>query len=165
MVYIYIASLTLANLLVAWLGPWVSPINAFLLIGLDLTLRDRLHDKWQGQNLTLRMGGLILAAGVLSFAINQDAGIIAVASFVAFTLSQMLDALVYQKMIGFKRWQRVNSSNTAGAAADSLIFPTIAFGSLLPEIVALQFAAKVFGGFIWSIILDSFSRNPHNSKA
>jgi queuosine precursor transporter len=111
MIYVYLVSLTLANLLVAWLGPWVSPINAFLLIGLDLTLRDRLHDKWQGQNLSLRMGGLILAAGLLSFAINQDAGIIAVASVVAFTVSQMLDALVYQKMIRFQRWKRVNSSN------------------------------------------------------
>ena len=165
MIYVYLASLTLANLLVAWLGPWVSPINAFLLIGLDLTLRDRLHDKWQGQNLSLRMGGLILAAGLLSFAINKDAGIIAVASVVAFTISQMLDALVYQKMIRFERWKRVNSSNAVGAGADSLIFPTIAFGGLMPEIVALQFAAKVAGGFIWSLILDSLSRNTNNAQA
>ena len=165
MVYIYIASLTLANLLVSWLGPWVSPINAFLLIGLDLTLRDRLHDKWQGKNLSLRMGGLILAAGLLSFAINQNAGVIAIASFVAFTVSQMLDALVYQKMMRFERWKRVNSSNVVGAGADSLIFPTIAFGGLMPEIVALQFAAKVAGGFVWSLILDSLPRHPNNAQA
>lgn len=165
MVYIYIVSLTIANLLVAWLGPWFSPINAFLLIGLDLSLRDKLHDRWQGKNLSLRMGGLIFAAGILSFAINQDAGIIAVASVVAFTVSQMLDALIYQKMIGFQRWKRVNSSNAVGAGADSVIFPTIAFGGLMPEIVALQFAAKVAGGFIWSFILDSLPRNANYPKA
>lgn len=165
MAYIYIASLTIANLLVAWLGPWFSPINAFLLIGLDLSLRDKLHDRWQGKNLSLKMGGLIFAAGILSFAINKDAEIIAVASVVAFTVSQMLDALVYQKMIGFQRWKRVNSSNAVGAGADSVIFPTIAFGSLMPEIVALQFGAKVAGGFIWSLILDSLPRNANHPKA
>jgi queuosine precursor transporter len=111
------------------------------------------------------MGGLILAAGLLSFAINQDAGIIAVASVVAFTVSQMLDALVYQKMIRFQRWKRVNSSNAVGAGADSLIFPTIAFGGFMLEIVALQFAAKIAGGFVWSLILDSLSRHPDNAKA
>jgi hypothetical protein len=165
MIYIYIASLTIANLLVAWLGPWISPINAFLLIGLDLTLRDRLHEKWQGKNLSLRMGGMILAAGLLSFAINSDAGIIAIASVVAFTVSQMLDALVYQKMIRFERWKKVNASNVVGAGADSIIFPTIAFGGLMPEIVALQFTAKVAGGFVWSLILDSLSRHANHSKA
>lgn len=165
MIYIYIASLTIANLLVAWLGPWISPINAFLLIGLDLTLRDRLHEKWQGKNLSLRMGGMILAAGLLSFAINSDAGIIAIASVVAFTMSQMLDALVYQKMIRFERWKKVNASNAVGAGADSIIFPTIAFGGLMPEIVALQFTAKVAGGFVWSLILDSLSRHANHSKA
>lgn len=165
MIYIYIASLTIANLLVAWLGPWISPINAFLLIGLDLTLRDRLHEKWQGKNLSLRMGGMILAAGLLSFAINSDAGIIAIASVVAFTVSQMLDALVYQKMIRFERWKKVNASNAVGAGADSIIFPTIAFGGLMPEIVALQFTAKVAGGFVWSLILDSLSRHANHSKA
>lgn len=46
-VLIYISALVIANLLVAHFGPWFSPINAFLLIGLDLSLRDYLHDKWK----------------------------------------------------------------------------------------------------------------------
>ena len=37
---IYIAALVAANLLVAWLGVWFSLVNAFVLIGLDLSLRD-----------------------------------------------------------------------------------------------------------------------------
>lgn len=39
----YAAAMTSANLLVASFGPWVSPINSFFLIGLDLALRDFLH--------------------------------------------------------------------------------------------------------------------------
>jgi fructose-specific phosphotransferase system IIC component len=34
-----------------------------------------------------------------------------------------------------------------------LVFPTVAFGALLPGIVAGQFVAKVFGGFLWAVIL------------
>jgi hypothetical protein len=37
---------------------------------------------------------------------------------------------------------------------DSLIFPTLAFGVLMPHIVALQFAAKVAGGAIWASLLQ-----------
>lgn len=48
---------------------------------------------------------------------------------------------------------RANGSNVAGAAVDSLIFPTLAFGVLMPHIVALQFVAKVAGGAIWAALL------------
>ena len=164
MVYIYIVSLTLANLLVAWLGPWFSPINAFVLIGLDLVLRDKLHDRWQGDRLALRMFGIIAAAGVISWVINKDAGMIAVASVVSFMVAMTVDALIYQKLKNRPWWQRANGSNIGGAATDSVVFPTIAFGSLMPEIVALQFAAKVAGGFFWSLIIDSLSRHTNHAK-
>jgi len=36
---VYVFAMIGANLSVAAFGPWVSPINAFVLIGLDLTLR------------------------------------------------------------------------------------------------------------------------------
>jgi uncharacterized PurR-regulated membrane protein YhhQ (DUF165 family) len=66
------------------------------------------------------------------------------------------DAVVYQYLKG-KDWMvRVNGSNVAGAMVDSVVFPTIAFGVLMPEIVALQFAAKMLGGFAWSNILKRF---------
>lgn len=164
MVYIYIGSLTLANLLVAWLGPWFSPINAFVLIGLDLVLRDKLHDRWQGNRLALRMFGIIAAAGVISWVINKDAGMIAVASVVSFMVAMTVDALIYQKLKNRPWFQRANGSNIGGAATDSVLFPTIAFGSLMPEIVALQFFAKVAGGFIWSLIIDSLSRHTNHAK-
>ena len=147
---IYIASLVLANLLVAWLGPWFSPIIAFVLIGLDLSLRDQLHEQWQNNRLLLKMGGLIAVASGVSYLLNPAAGAIALASFVAFALAMTIDTIVYHYLRD-KRWMiRSNGSNVAGAAVDSITFPTIAFGGLMPEIVALQFCAKVFGGGIWS---------------
>lgn len=49
---------------------------------------------------------------------------------------------------------RANGSNVAGAAVDSLIFPTLAFGALMPHIVAMQFVAKVAGGAIWAAVIS-----------
>lgn len=148
-ILIYAAAMTLANLSIAHWGPWVSPINAFVLIGLDLAWRDWLHTRlhmWQ-------MGALIAATGALTFALNPAAGHIAVASAVAFTAAALVDWSVFIRLPG--SWlQRANGSNVAGAAADSLIFPTLAFGVLMPHIVALQFIAKVAGGAIWAWVLN-----------
>jgi len=153
---IYIAALVAANLLVAWLGVWFSLINAFVLIGLDLSLRDKLHDLWDGDKLPIKMGGLIATASIISYAINPATGMIAFASLAAFSLSMVADSLVY-RYLKDKEWMiRVNGSNVAGSAVDSLVFPTIAFGGLMLEIVALQFIAKVGGGFVWSHILKRF---------
>ena len=151
---IYIVALVVANLLVAWFGVWFSLINAFVLIGLDLSLRDKLHDLWEGEKLPIKMGGLIATASVISYAINPATGMIAFASLAAFSLSMVADSLVYQ-YLKHKEWMiRANGSNIAGSAVDSVVFPTIAFGGLMPEIVALQFLAKVVGGFIWGKILN-----------
>lgn len=151
---IYIAALVLANLLIAWLGPWFSPINAFVLIGLDLSLRDKLHEQWQNNKLILKMSGLIGAASIVSYLLNPTAGAIALASFVAFAFSMIMDTIAYH-FLRHKSWKiRSNGSNVAGAAVDSIAFPTIAFGSLMPEIVLLQFLAKVLGGFVWTLLLS-----------
>ena len=151
---IYIAALVAANLLVVWLGVWFSLVNAFVLIGLDLSLRDKLHDLWEGDKLPIKMGGLIATASIVSYAINPATGMIAFASLAAFSLSMVADAFAYQYLKG-KNWLiRANGSNVAGSAVDSVVFPTIAFGGLMLEIVALQFIAKVGGGFIWSKILE-----------
>lgn len=145
---IYAIAMTLANLSVAAFGPAISPLNAFLFIGLDLTLRDWLHIRlkiWQ-------MGCLILVSGLLTLLLNPATGKIALASAIAFTASATVDWSVFARLRG--TWQtRANASNTAGALVDSLIFPTIAFGVVMPNIIAMQFVAKVFGGFLWSLIL------------
>ena len=148
-ILIYAAAMTLANLSIAHWGPWVSPINAFVLIGLDLALRDWLHTRlhmWQ-------MGALIATTGALTFTLNPAAGHIAVASAVAFTAAALVDWSVFIRLPG--SWlQRANGSNVAGAVVDSLIFPTLAFGVMMPHIVALQFITKVAGGAIWAWFLN-----------
>lgn len=153
-IVIYIFAIVLANFLVAALGPWFSPINAFLLIGLDLTLRDRIHDKWQGAQLWPKMLLMIISAGIISYLINPSIGRIATASVAAFCIASFADALVYQ-LLRKRPWMaRANGSNIAGAAADSLIFPLIAFGAFMPEITLLQFFAKVAGGALWALVLQ-----------
>lgn len=150
-IIVYAIAMTLANLSIATFGVWVSPINAFLFIGLDLTLRDWLQMKikaWQ-------MGVLIAVSGGLTYALNQDAGMIAVASAVSFTLAALVDWGVFSKITG-SWFKRANVSNVAGAAVDSIAFPTIAFGVLMPEIIAMQFLAKILGGSIWSYLLMKF---------
>jgi uncharacterized PurR-regulated membrane protein YhhQ (DUF165 family) len=80
---------------------------------------------------------------------------IAVASAVSFLVASVVDWSMFVKTTG--SWiKRANVSNVAGAAVDSLLFPTIAFGVLMPEIIALQFIAKVFGGAVWSFLLQKF---------
>lgn len=152
-VAIYIVALVAANLLVAKFGPAFSVVNAFVLIGLDLWLRDKLHDQWQGNNLAVKMGGLIVAASGISYLLNPATGQIAIASMVAFAAAMIADATVYQWLRTKPWFIKVNSSNATGALVDSIVFPTIAFGGLMPAIVLGQFLAKTAGGFAWSILL------------
>lgn len=145
----YAAAMTIANLTISAFGPWVSPVNAFILIGLDLALRDWLHIRlklWQ-------MGTLIAATGALTYVLNPAAGQIAVASAVAFTAAALVDWGTFARLRG--SWMfRANGSNVAGAAVDSLVFPTLAFGVLMPHIVAMQFVAKVAGGALWAWLIN-----------
>ena len=155
MIAVYLAAIVAANLSVAAFGPAASILNAFLFIGLDLTTRDALHDRWHDDHLILRMGGLIAVGGAISFALNAGAGQIAVASTVAFALAAIVDGLVYAALGDRAYLVRVNGSNIPAAAVDSLVFPTIAFGAFLPLVVLGQFAAKVAGGFVWSLVLNA----------
>lgn len=141
----YATAMTIANLLVVKFGPAVTPINAFVLIGLDLTLRDWLHVRlrpWQ-------MGLMIAGAGLLAWGLNPAAQTIAIASAVSFSVSALVDWLVFARSSG--AWlARSTKSNLAGAAVDSSLFPMLAFGAFLPAVIAGQFLAKVAGGYVWA---------------
>jgi uncharacterized PurR-regulated membrane protein YhhQ (DUF165 family) len=150
----YAVAMIAANLLVATFGPSVTAINAFLLIGLDLTLRDWLHFRLK----TWQMASLIIGTGLITYGLNPASGMIALASAVSFLAASIVDWVIFVKTTG--TWiKRANISNTAGSAVDSLLFPTIAFGALMPEIVAFQFIAKVCGGAVWSYILEKKFNN------
>lgn len=160
MIYIimYLAAIVLANLSVVAFGPSVTILNAFLFIGLDLTARDKLHDAWKGEHLWRNMALLIATGSALSWILNRDAGTIALASFAAFGAAAVVDAIVYHLLKDRVRMVRMNGSNIPAAMVDSLIFPTLAFGAFLWPIVLGQFAAKVLGGFVWSLILEWLGR-------
>lgn len=145
---IYIAAMAAANMSAAFFGPAVTPINSFVFIGLDLALRN-----WLGVNYTAKqMLALIAAAAAASYALNPATGQIAIASGVAFVCAALADWLTF-KSIGGKWIRRCMGGVAVGAVVDSVLFPTIAFGGLMPKIVALQFAAKVAGGFVWSLAI------------
>ncbi|EMF6462412.1 VUT family protein [Salmonella enterica] len=146
---IYIAVICAANLLVAHFGPWITPINAFVLVGLDMVLRDIIHERYG----LIRSVLLSAVAGVISYAINPAAGIIAIASVVAFVAASIANAWVYQLLISKPWLKKSNAGNIAAAAVDSGLFPVIAFGAFMPGIVIGQFMAKVGGGFVWSMLL------------
>lgn len=167
-VILYLAAIVSANLIVAWLGPWVTPITAFFFIGLDITIRDKLHDAWQRKGLVWKMGLLIISGSGLSWLLNKEAGMIALASFIAFAASSLIDAVVYH-IVNRSRFERVNWSNLASASVDSVLFPTIAFGWPPDmEIVYGQATAKIAGGLFWSLIMlavpTSTKANPASSE-
>lgn len=153
-VAMYLVAIVAANLLVAEFGPSVVYLNAFLFIGLDLSARDRLHDAWRHSGLLWKMGALIASGGLLSYLLNRDAGQIAVASTVAFLGAAAVDAVVYHWLRDRPFLVRANVSNLPGSAADSVLFPLLAFGGFLPLVMFGQFAAKVVGGLVWSLILN-----------
>lgn len=150
---LYIGSAAAANLAVAAFGPLATIPSAVLLIGCDFTVRDSLHDHWSGRLLWPRMAALVAAGAAVSWLANPSAGRISIASVVAFAASGLTDALAYQALRGRSRLARVNGSNLVSSLVDSLLFPTIAFGAVLPLICAGQFAAKVIGGALWSLAL------------
>jgi uncharacterized PurR-regulated membrane protein YhhQ (DUF165 family) len=156
----YLAAIIAANLTTSHFGPEASIYNAFFLIGLNLTTRDKLHDLW-GRHRFRNMALLILAGSALSFvAAHLFAGTvppdivarIALASAVAFAVAEGCDAVSYEALRNRPWLERANSSNFVGAFLDSAIFVAIAFGWTW-EIIFAQFCAKVAGGFVWSLII------------
>jgi hypothetical protein len=95
-VLVYIAAAAAANLTVAHFGPASTPIVGFLLIGLDLAVRDRLHLNWHGRALWGRMLVLIAAAGGISYALNPESASVALASLAAFSVAAIASAVVFQ---------------------------------------------------------------------
>lgn len=150
------ANLTLIALPLEWRGVGTVVIAA-VLIGLDITARDKLHDVWGGDKWRL---GLLIGAGALASAlINLAALPIAVASCVAFALAGAVDTVAYAALHQKPWLTRVNGSNVASAIVDSAAFLSLAATlgvlpwSIVPVAFLGQCLAKILGGFIWSVVL------------
>jgi queuosine precursor transporter len=100
-------------------------------IGAVLVLRDWMQ-QLRGVRSTMP---LVYAAGLLSWLIGDLAGWtdvqrIAIASVVAFTVSETAEAVVFTPLRRRSLTAGVALSGTVGSAVDSLLFLWIAFGSL-----------------------------------
>lgn len=155
---LYLAAAVAANLAVAAWGPAATLPAAALCIGCDLTARDALHERWEGPGLVGRLGALIAAGSALTYLASPAAGRVALASLLAFAVSATVDSLAYGALRQHIPLVRVNGSNLASALADSLVFPTVAFGALLPWVILGQFVAKVAGGALWSPLVVALRR-------
>lgn len=152
-ILIFLLAIILANLSVAYFGPISTPFNAFFLIGLELSIRDRIHETWHGKHLAWKMFGLIVTGAVITYLLNKEAGMICLASVVAFGVALIVDAIIYEVFFNNPRFWKMNYSNIGSATADSILFPTIAFGEFMPLIILGQFLAKTIGGGVWAWIL------------
>lgn len=146
----YILVIVAANLSTTYFGLWVTPLNAFLLIGAELVLRDVMHESLS----KTKMLSIVVIAGIISFLINAESRNIAIASFMAIVVSCLVDYCVFHKTKG--TWiKRSNTSNFFSGFTDSLIFPLIAFGVFNPYIFFSQWLAKFAGGFMWTLLLKN----------
>lgn len=148
----YLLVIVAANLGLAALGPSWMPLIGFVAIGLDLTLRDRLHEEWRHRWLWPKMLAVIAAGGALSALVAPGSRRIAAASAVSFVLSGAVDALVYGAIT--RRSTARVVSNLCGAAVDSLAFPALAFWAWMPALVVAQFGAKAGGGVLWATLFN-----------
>ena len=148
---VFLAAVVAANLIIADQGPDAAPKVAFLLIGLDLVVRDLLHDRLPRRELLGLMGGLVLAGAALAYIASPDAGDIALGSSLAFAAAFTVDGLVYHALRHRPFLERSNASNLAGAVVDTIVFYEVAFGTLDGSFA--QFTAKVAGGVLFALLL------------
>ncbi len=150
MIALYLLAVVIANLVVAHYGQPALPFTAFLLVPLDLVTRDVLHHEWQHDRLWPKMTALIAAGSLLAFALNHDAGRVALASFLAFALAGAANTWIYHLMSNGTRYQRMVASSCVAAVVDSLVFPFVAFDEPSWFLCLTQATAKATSGAIFS---------------
>jgi hypothetical protein len=134
-------------------GPCLIPVgfglmapSGVLMIGLALVLRDALHEVG-GRALAF---AAILLGAALSYVI---APALALASAVAFLLSETADLAVYAPLRARHRPLAVMASGLVGAAVDSAVFLWLAFGSLDHldgQVLGKLYASAAVAAYLWA---------------
>lgn len=134
-------------------GPCLIPVapglmapSGVLMIGAALALRDALHERLP----RLAVAGLIVAGAALSVGFSPAA--LAVASAVAFLLSELADFAVYDRLRKRGLALAVLASGVVGAALDSVLFSALAFGTVkwAPGLIlAKVYASAGFAAWKW----------------
>jgi uncharacterized PurR-regulated membrane protein YhhQ (DUF165 family) len=150
----FLAAIIIANLTVTEYGAAAIIPNAFFLIGLDLITRDRLADFW-GTTKWLKMTLLILAGGFINYWVNRHTATITEASVISFCAAEAVEATAYH-ILRHQRWtDRAPRAAIFGAAVDSIVFPTLAFGAFDLTTSFDQFIAKLAGALIWTWVISA----------
>jgi uncharacterized PurR-regulated membrane protein YhhQ (DUF165 family) len=90
--------------------------------GVCLTARDLVQDALGWRGVTV---GIAAGAGLSALLASPQ---ISVASVVAFTVSECVDAVLYTRLFRRGRLRAVAASNAAGLVVDSVLFVPLAFG-------------------------------------
>jgi len=106
------------------LGFGIAAPSGVLMIGLALVLRDAVHE-YLGARWSLYAIGV---GAVLSYLLADP--YIAIASLVAFGVSELSDFAVYTKIRERSRTLGILASGVVGSIIDSVVFLWLAFGSL-----------------------------------
>lgn len=120
-------------------------------VGIAFTARDGLRET---TNRWLPLLAILVGAFVSYFI--EDGHRIALASGIAFGLSESADALVYEPLRQRGKTLAVLVSNCVGLVLDSILFLSIAFGSL--EFLTGQIVGKLYMTIIAVLILFVWSR-------
>ena len=119
-----------------------APASAYF-VGLAFTFRDGLRERlgFKGALVAIAIGG------ILSYVLEVRTGgdllaRIALASITSFTISELSDAIVYERIRQRSRLIGIMVSNTVGVIVDSAVFLYLAFGSL--EFVIGQIVGKSY---------------------
>jgi uncharacterized PurR-regulated membrane protein YhhQ (DUF165 family) len=121
--------------------------SGVLLIGAALALRDALQEA-SGRGVVL---ACVAGGAALSLLVSSPA--LAMASAVAFLLSELADWAVYDRLRQRARWGAVMASGLVGATLDSLLFSWLAFGAIAWApglIVAKVYASAALAAF-WAL--------------
>lgn len=148
----YIATIILANLAIALIGPvpvgfgLMAPAGVFF-AGLAFTLRDLTQDSL-GRRWVV---AAILVGAALSALLSPA---LALASGLAFLVSEAADFAIYTPVKRRSWLLAIALSNTVGLVVDSVLFLSLAFGSLdfLPgQIVGKSYMTVLAIGALWLI--------------
>lgn len=123
----YVGSVVMAN----WASTqWAALLVGSLIVpagtvwaGVTLSLRDLLHETLGGRGVLV---AITVGAGLSWWLATPQ---IAVASVVAFAVSELVDSVVYARLRGQSRLGAVLGSNLVGLLTDSVLFVPLAFGT------------------------------------
>lgn len=154
----YAATIPVANWMIANIGTCLpdgpclisvgfglSAPSGVLMVGVALVLRDYVHTVF-GWRVAL---AAIFLGGLMSFSLAPPA--LALASMLAFLLSELADFGVYAPLARRRLMAAVLASGVVGAAVDSAVFLWVAFGNL--DFIAGQVLGKVWVSLGAAVIL------------